>query len=180
MLSLFRDVIRERIFDKQDVHVSLLELVVNERRLSDQKLVRQNSQTPQVDSFVVRVLFNHFRRQIVQSSTQSLPSRRRTVNSPSKIGDFQFAIVTNQDVFWFQVTMNDFPQMTVFERLDELNQVLTVPLRKITKKIINYNSFDRFKCGVSIRTLADVGSSNRTRLRSFLCSSPCGAYSRTK
>ncbi len=58
------------------------------RGVSCREFICQDTQTPNVDQRVMRLVFNHFRRQVVQRSTKSLPSVPRSMNTPSEVSNF--------------------------------------------------------------------------------------------
>src|SRR3981189_3656760 len=50
---------------------------------------------------------HHLRRQIIQCPTKCSPSRRRGMDTPSEIGDFDFTADGDENVFGFDVSVDD-------------------------------------------------------------------------
>ena len=60
-----------------------------EGRASEEELVAEHAQAPDVHCVVVGLTGQHFRGQVVESPTQSLPAAIRRVDGPAKICDLQ-------------------------------------------------------------------------------------------
>ena len=94
-----------------------------EGRFTDQKLVGQNAERPVVHALVVRLIFHHFRRQIVQRAAERFATRGRRVDGPAEVGDFHLLAQAEQQVFRLDVAMNDFLGMTVNHGVEEFGHV---------------------------------------------------------
>ena len=99
-----------------------------ERCFTAKEFVRQDSQAPQIDLFIVKVLlaawFDHLGREIVQRATHGISSIIGGVDTPAKVGDFDLAVDAHQYVFWLDVPVHDVLLVKIFERCCHLSDVL--------------------------------------------------------
>ena len=83
---------------------------VFKRCLSTEKLVRQNTQRPEIDLLVVPVVVlsaKHLRWKIIEGTTHGLSPVVRRVYRPTKVTDLDLTVDSNQDVLWLDITVND-------------------------------------------------------------------------
>ena len=130
------------IVDCQNFSIRFVRIFILKRRIAYQKLVRQHAQTPVVDLFVVSIVVDHFGRQIVQRTAHGLPTRRRRMYTPAKVGNLELAKVADQNVFRFDVSMNDLFLMADVDRVDNLKNVLgrrfVVELARLFQLVVQF------------------------------------------
>lgn len=109
---------------------------VLERRFSNQELVCQHAQRPQVNFLRVPVLLasglDHLWRQVVQGSAHGVAAIVGRVHAPAKIADFDLAVDADQNVLGLDVAVHDVLLMQVLERAGHLRDVLRgLPFREL-------------------------------------------------
>ena len=95
-----------------------------EWRLANKEFVRKHTNCPDVNSVIIRAFLKHFRRQVVRSSANSLSIVAWTVTTPPKIWDLNCP-VTVQQVFRLEVTVHYIFGMQVFQRLNDLPNIVS-------------------------------------------------------
>jgi hypothetical protein len=65
--------------------ISSLVVFCLEGRITNKEFITENSQTPDIYFVIMRLVVNHFRRQIVKCTTQGLSPIIRCMNTPSEI-----------------------------------------------------------------------------------------------
>jgi hypothetical protein len=105
------------------------------RRHSNQELVSQDAQRPQVDMVGMRLALYHFRREVIERAAQGRPAIRRGMDGPSKVANLQIAIQAEQDVLGLDIPVDDVFRVKVFERVCHLSNVLlTTRQREATRE----------------------------------------------
>lgn len=87
---------------------------VFERRFSYQELIRKYTESPVIDLLVVILTFNHFRREVIQSSAQSLPAQSWCVYRPTEVSNLEFPVDANQYVFWLYIAYDGISVVRVY------------------------------------------------------------------
>lgn len=97
--------------------------------LSNQKFVRQNTQTPQINLVGIVIVmvsrFDHLRWQVIKSSTHGFSPVVWCMDAPSEIRNLDLTMDTNEDVFWFDISVNDMLLVEVFQSCGHLCDVLS-------------------------------------------------------
>ena len=75
------------------------------RTCSVKELVRQDSEAPDVNFFVIVLMLNYFRRSVNWGSALSIPEHG-SIDSPPKVTQLN-SILMQKNVFGFNVTVND-------------------------------------------------------------------------
>lgn len=65
--------------------ISSLVIFCLEGRITNKELITENTQTPDIYFVIMRLVINHFRRQVIKCTTKSLSPIIRCMNTPSKI-----------------------------------------------------------------------------------------------
>lgn len=110
-------------FDASDSVVGFFGILCFEGRTANQKFVAQDAETPLIDWIIVMFSFNHFWRQIIQSSTHCLSVVGYCVSGPSKVSKFYIIVSSQKNVFWLEIAMNDIVQVTVMQSVGNLISV---------------------------------------------------------
>mmetsp|Transcript_12027 Transcript_12027/g.30948 ORF Transcript_12027/g.30948 Transcript_12027/m.30948 type:complete len:209 (+) Transcript_12027:209-835(+) len=92
-------------------------------RLAHQELVAQHPERPQVDVAVVRLALDHLGREVVERAAERGPARRRCMHRPTKIGNLQLPLESQQEVLGLDVTVDHVFLVDVSQRLAELLDV---------------------------------------------------------
>ena len=104
--------------------------VISKRGNSSCKLVSQHSQTPEIQPVIILLLQGNFGADIIRSATVSSSpfSWVWDMHWPSKVSDLNFIVDRKKDVFRFNIAMEDFVLVNMFERLDHLVDIMCCPL----------------------------------------------------
>jgi len=113
-VMLFRDWVSHVGLLDQEVHPVFV--LVEERRDPHKHFVKQDSQSPPVNSVVMPFVVKHFWREVLSSSTEA-HCKFILVNlcSQAEVGEQQVAIGVEQDVLGLQVSVDDLLFMEVAE-----------------------------------------------------------------
>ena len=122
-----RDVGREMEVDGLDASIGVHLRGAFEGRFADEELEGEDAERPMVDTFVVRFVLHHFRRQIVQRAAERFSSGRRGVDGPAEIGDLHLLAQAEQEIFRFDVAVNHLFRMTIDHRVEEFGHVSRRP-----------------------------------------------------
>lgn len=99
-----------------------------ERRLTDQELIGQDTQTPQVNLLAVvvgrRAGVDHLWGQVVESSTHGLSAVVGGVNTPAKVTDLDLSVDSDEDILGLDVTVHDVLFVQIFQCSSHLRNVL--------------------------------------------------------
>ena len=97
--------------------------------LSNQELIRQNTQAPQVDLVRIVVIMvsrlDHLRWEIIQSSTHCLSPVVRCVDTPSEIRYLDFAVYPHKDIFRLDISVDDMLLVEVLQSCSHLCNILS-------------------------------------------------------
>ena len=111
------------------------DLRIFEWRFTNQEFISQDAQTPQINLFVVRIVrttrLDHLGREVVKGTTHRLATAIRRVNAPAKIGDFDFPVDADEDVFGLNVAVDNMFAVEITQRGGHLRNILRgLPLGK--------------------------------------------------
>ena len=99
-----------------------------ERGLAHEELVRQHTQTPQINLFVVVVVgaarLDHLRREVVKGTAEGLPPVVGGVHTPPEIRNLDLAVNTDEDVLGLNVPVDDVLAVQVAESRRHLGNIL--------------------------------------------------------
>ena len=85
----------------------LLRMFAIERRLADKELIGEDADCPDVNSVVINLPVEHFRRQVVRSATDGLTHVIWAVAAPAEVRDFD-GTITVQQILWLQISVHHF------------------------------------------------------------------------
>lgn len=99
-----------------------------ERCLANEELVRQDTQTPEINLLVVVVVratgLDHFWGQVVEGTAHGVATVVGGVDAPAEIGNLDLAVDAHEDVLGLDVTVNDVLAVQVAQRRSHLGNVL--------------------------------------------------------
>lgn len=116
--------VREGVRDSGDELERLLLFLVIKGRLSDEELVQEYTDGPEVDARVVLAALDHLRCEVVERTAESATTSRRTGNDgPAKVRKFDVTVLGEEDVLGLEVPVDDVLLVTVDEGLCDLSDV---------------------------------------------------------
>lgn len=126
--------VREGVRDRGDELERLLLFLVIKGRLSNEELVQEDTDGPEVDARVVFATLDHLRSEIVECTTESTTASRGTRDDgPTKVREFDVTVLGEEDVFGLEVPVDDVLLVAVDESLCDLSDVAgSLGLREAT------------------------------------------------
>ena len=116
--------VREHHWRVLDLHLQNVPILVPERRHSDQHLVQQDADGPPVDTEVVSRLIQHFWRHVFGSTADC--GRQFVILkhfSQAEINQLDIAVLIEQDIFQFEVSVSDSSLVQVPEAKNDLSGI---------------------------------------------------------
>lgn len=101
------------------IFIDFFLLLVVERRLEIEQLVSHNPQAVQIDALVISLRIDHFRTQILDSPTDSVPFLI-TVNTAPKICQLDIIVLIKKDIFEFDISVHDMAVGHVYDCVEQL------------------------------------------------------------
>jgi len=129
----------------RDSLVSVIVRVSLEWRFSHQKLVCENSETPEINLVIMEGSLYHFWWQIVQSPAHCPSPTVGSVDGPAKISNLDVALGVQQQVFRLDISMNHLLTVTVGESIRHLADVtsgqwlLKPPLGLLLQALVEFS-----------------------------------------
>ena len=117
-LQLFWKIVRKYYLLFNNISQSFWVVWLFKRSGSSCQLKCQNSNSPNIDLWVVVVSFQHFRRKVIQSSTKCSPSWFCD-HWPSEVCKF-YRIIRNKNILRFNISMYDMTRVKVSKTLTYL------------------------------------------------------------
>ena len=84
-----------------------------ERACCKQHFISENTDTPDINFFVIVFIFDYLRRSVDRSPTLSV-SQCRSINSPSKVTNFN-SVFMNKNVLSLDISVNDISAMHMID-----------------------------------------------------------------
>lgn len=80
---------------------------VLKRWVTNDELVHEYTEGPKIDLLIVFPTLHHLRRQVIQGTAERRPAVSRGMHAPAEVTDLQLAVDTEQNVLWFDITVDD-------------------------------------------------------------------------
>jgi hypothetical protein len=93
-------------------------------RVAAEELVGEHAQRPDVDGVVVVLVLDHLGGEVVEGPAEGRAARRGRVHGPAKVGDFDVALVAEEEVLGLDVAVDHVLPVAVVERLGDGADVL--------------------------------------------------------
>lgn len=96
-----------------------------ERGQSGDQLIKQGSQRVEVNSVRMPSLLNHLRRHVLCASAEAVGdlSGLEADLREAEVGDLDVSVVIDEEVFWFEVSVDDVLLMQVHEAIQNFDKV---------------------------------------------------------
>ena len=95
----------------------------SERSSAMNKLVKKDSQWPNIESMVVVFILNHFWSHVLESSTKCVSLLHVIrLNTPPKITNLDDIALFDQNIFWFNISMNNSLYIQIVYTRTDLNE----------------------------------------------------------
>ena len=95
-----------------------------ERRFTNEELIGEDTDSPDIDPMIVCLSFKHFRRQVVRSAANCLAMVIWAVAAPPKVRNLDCSVAIQQ-VFWLQIPVHHVLRVEVFEWLNNLPHIVS-------------------------------------------------------
>lgn len=92
-------------------------------RVAVNKLVRQNTECPQINCLAMLLVLDHLWRQVVQCAAHRCPPVARCMYAPSEIRDFEASVNTHEQIFGLDVAVDHIFGVQVLQRIGHLRDV---------------------------------------------------------
>lgn len=92
--------------------------------LADQQFINQNSQTPQINLFSIRLTVNYFRSHIILRTNKCISLTVKDIWW-TKIRQFTLAILGDKNILWLNVSMENWllTGMQIFDGFDNVSEI---------------------------------------------------------
>jgi len=117
-----------------DLLVDIHWVIIDEWGMTSMHLIDQNTKGPPIDGLAVTLVEEDFRCDVLGRSTNSVSALGHCLGE-TVVDKFQVSIITDHDIFGFQITVDNIAAMKVFEDACDLGTIESIEKEHYVSKI---------------------------------------------